>query len=604
MEGLVFFITALVVFVGFIVLAIVKSVYKNKVSLLKPANYIMLGTFLAGTILAIPIISLLYSGGNVSFKSVLLSINFSIRLFVADADFDRVAIFTAFLDGAYGSAYEIFYSIIFVTAPVLTFSFILSFFNNLSSSVKLLFSRWKDVYVFSDLNERSLSLAKDIRDKNKGAAIIFADIIANKDETNDLLEQANVLGAIIFKKSVSAINYKLISKSKKLTFFVISDNEEENVSKSYDLIENYKNRKNCELYLFSMTKQSQLFLDSIDARHEMKIRRVHESLALVNGFLYENGSQLFTTAHATEDGLKVVSAVVVGMGIYGTEVAKTLPWFCQMSGYRFKMNVFSMDSEAQAKFTALCPEYMNPKCNGVYVDGEAQYDIKIHAGIDYNTETFGEALKNIPDASFVFIAVGSDEENISCAIKVRTYFERFGVRPKIVAVVYDAEKIKRIKGASSIDGRSYGIDYVGSLSDLYSVKLVINSELEEKALKVHMRYPASNKTLEEHMRTFWTNEYNYNSSCASALHNKVRVDMQISGAEKEEKDLTDQELQVITLIEHRRWNAYVRSCGYVYSGSPEKSSRNDLAKVHNCLIPFEQLTDEYKQMDTDIGVKK
>ena len=60
---------------------------------------------------------------------------------------------------------------------------------------------------------------------------------------------------------------------------------------------------------------------------------------------------------------------------------------------------------------------------------------------------------------------------------------------------------------------------------------------------------------------------------------------------------TEEEKQLLRVIEHRRWNAYMRAEGYCYSGSRDKQSRNDLAKLHNDLVPFDLLTEEEKAKD-------
>ena len=60
---------------------------------------------------------------------------------------------------------------------------------------------------------------------------------------------------------------------------------------------------------------------------------------------------------------------------------------------------------------------------------------------------------------------------------------------------------------------------------------------------------------------------------------------------------------MIEALEHRRWTTYMRSEGYVYSGSPEKSSRNDLAKMHHDLVDFESLLEEEKRKDSSLGTK-
>ena len=332
-----------------------------------------------------------------------------------------------------------------------------------------------------------------------------------------------------------------------------------------------------------------------------------EARSLIYNYLYEEGYKLFENASVAENGDKTVSAVVISDGGFygcGKITAKTLPWFCQMGGYRFKMTVLSEKENAESEFRAECPDFLNPACNGVYVEGEAQYDIKVFSCINFESYEFEELLASVKDASFVFVSLASDEKSIECAAKAKKVYERAAIKPMIVATVKDSEKIKAIENSRSTDGRMFEIQYIGDSESVYSEKVIINSELEKHALETHMRYPASGITKAEHERSFFSQEYSYNSSCASALHAKLRSDLGIAGANKTESELTEKERKETSVTEHRRWSAYVRSCGYVYSGSQEKSSRNDLAKVHNCLIPFNELTEEYRKIDTEVAVKK
>ena len=75
----------------------------------------------------------------------------------------------------------------------------------------------------------------------------------------------------------------------------------------------------------------------------------------------------------------------------------------------------------------------------------------------------------------------------------------------------------------------------------------------------------------------------------------------MSWAHKTEAELTIPERNQLEDLEHRRWNAYMRSEGFIYSGSVDKASRNDLAKMHNDLVPFERLDEEEKRKDSIIG---
>ena len=102
---------------------------------------------------------------------------------------------------------------------------------------------------------------------------------------------------------------------------------------------------------------------------------------------------------------------------------------------------------------------------------------------------------------------------------------------------------------------------------------------------------------------FWNFEYNYRSSVASAIHMKARVGCGIAGADKKEEELTLEERNIIEVLEHKRWNTYMRAEGYIYSGSTEKSSRNDLGKMHHDLVDFSSLSEEDKRKDSMVGAK-
>ena len=67
--------------------------------------------------------------------------------------------------------------------------------------------------------------------------------------------------------------------------------------------------------------------------------------------------------------------------------------------------------------------------------------------------------------------------------------------------------------------------------------------------------------------------------------------------------LTTEERDALEALEHMRWNVYMRSEGYVFSGSQNKSSRNDLGKMHHDLVGFEKLDDATKRKDSNVGAK-
>ena len=193
----------------------------------------------------------------------------------------------------------------------------------------------------------------------------------------------------------------------------------------------------------------------------------------------------------------------------------------------------------------------------------------------------------------MFVALGNDDVNINTAVKLRMYFERLRIHPVIQAIVYNSQQKKALEGIQNYRGQAYDIQFVGDIDTACTEAVILGSELEADALRSHLKWGKEEE--------FWTYEYNYRSSIASAIHRVARVECGIPGAGKREEELTIAERDTIETLEHRRWNAYMRAEGYVYSGSKDKSSRNDLAKMHRDLVDFESLTDEEKRIDSRIG---
>ena len=529
-------------------------------------------------------------------KTIAFSLHNTLQIFTVDAEKSLITEIANCPGARLSSAYSVFLSAAYVVAPVLTFGFLVSFFKNLSAHLRyyVRFFR-KRVFVFSELNEKSLALGADLRDKHPRAVIVYTDVFEKNDETSyELAERARDLRAICFKKDVLAIGFRRHRPGAEIVFFTIGENEAENIGQSLKLIGQYRNRKNTRLFVFSTRVESELLLTKAE-KGRVKVRRVNEVRSLVNRLLYESGDEFFRNARPTASGEKKISAVIVGMGRHGTEMLKALAWYCQMDGYTVEIDAFDIDEKAEDKFTALAPELMSEKYNGVSVKGEAAYTIRFHSGYDVATASFADEISKLTEATYVFVSLGSDDLNIRTAVGLRMLFERVKAKPVIRAVIYGSEEKKALDGITNYRGQPYDIDFVGDVATSYSAAVIMNSELEAEALSRHRKWGEEEE--------FWQYEYNYNSSVASAIHRRARIACGIPGAEKSESELTAGERDAIESLEHRRWNAYMRSEGYVYSGSHEKSSRNDLAKMHHDLVDFSSLDEEEKRKDSRVGTK-
>lgn len=592
-------VTFFLLSIGSLILAAVFSLAFNKSGFARKHKFslfhsLFAGVFIAALFMFFPIHSVAAEATLLGgWRAFLLSVFNSMQVFAIGCDFNVVKESMMFCPDWLSRVYQVWAATLFVAAPIFTFGFILSLFKNLSACLKYILAHNKEVYVFSELNEKSLVLANDIKSKNKKALIVFADVfVENEESTYELMEKAQKIGAVCFKKDILVIDFNKHSKKKSITLFAIGNNETENLNQSLKLIEKYRDRDHTHLYIFSTKIESEILLSAID-KGLVKVRRINAVQSLVNRVLYEHGGILFDSARELPDGNKKISAIVVGMGCHGTEMVKALTWFGQMDGYKLEINAFDRDPLAEEKFIALAPELMSSDYNGVDVEGEAQYKITVHSGIDVTSITFAKEISKISDATYVMVALGNDDVNINTAVNLRMYFERLKIHPVIQAIVYNSQQKKALEGIRNYRGQEYDIEFIGDMESSYTEDVIIDSELEEDALKRHLKWGKEEE--------FWTYEYNYRSSMASAIHMRARIKCGIPGAAKKEEELTDEERNIIEALEHRRWNAYMRSEGYVFSGSKEKSSRNDLAKMHHDLVDFSSLTEEEKRKDSKTG---
>lgn len=599
MEWTIFLIISAICLISSIVLAIIRAKSKYKSGrLLDPSKILFAGVILSSVILFLPIyINTFKSSDCGIFETVLIAIHNMIRLFIVDGEFEFITSNLVGVPTLIFKGYTTLFSILFVLAPILTFGFVLSFFKNISAYKRYITHYNSNVFIFSELNEKSLALAKSLyKNDSKNRFFVFTDVFEKEEEQSyEFVEKAKELGAVCFKKDIVTIDFSFHSKKSDLSFFAIGEDQSENISQALKIVDKLKYRDKTNLYVFSTQVEAEMLLanafNSADNDIKIKVRRVNEVQSLISRNLYENGHEkIFESAYDDGSGVKKINAVVIGMGQHGTEMTKALSWFCQMDGYLVEINAFDLDSSVSERFAAECPELM--KFSGVLdVAGETKYTINIRSGIDVDTVAFDKLIQSLPRTTYVFVALGNDEKNISTAVKLRSLFERMGYNPEIQAVVYNSDKKEALTGISNFKGQEYKIDFIGDMKSSYSEEVILDSDVEEEALKRHTKWGNESE--------FWQYNYNYKSSIASAIHRKMKILCGMPGIEKDPKDRTEDELWNLRILEHNRWNAYMRSEGYVYGGTVEKSGRNDLAKMHNCLVPFAELPLKEQEKDDD-----
>ncbi len=549
-----------------------------------PFRVLAVGVFISVLTTLMPLFVISEELGNKNaFSIFLISLHNTFQVFTINSDLN------SFIEESNcPSYYATMLSVEFVVAPLFTLGFFISLLRDFSSNIRLLFSFFRDLYVFSELNERSIALGSDIKMNHKSAVIVYLRINERASkEYDDITESANRIHAICFENGISLKRF--IKLGKQIDFFAINDEEIENVNLSLEFSELFKDREHTRLFVFAEGIESNLVFDNLDSG-KVIVRRVNEVYSLINNILYNNGHEIFAGAYEDKNNKeKKISVLIIGLGQHGKEMLKALAWYCQMDGYSIEIEAFDIDVLAQSKFEAEAPELLSSDYNNnTIVSGEAMYNIHIHSGIDVFSKEFVDIIKAKKNTTIAFISLGSDERNIQIAANLRMYFERMRIHPSIWAIVYNSNIKSVVKDAKNFADQEYDIKYLGDVKSCYTEKVIINSALEDECIK---SYEGRSDKVEAIMK-FWKYEYNYRSKTASIIHVKARKECNIPGTSKQEDELSNDEKKIINDIEHRRWNAYTRAAGYIYSGSPDKSTRNDLGKMHNDLVSSSQLDED------------
>lgn len=579
MWGLSFGIAVGILLYMIVILLIFRK--NNQNTFTKTLWTMLIGVFAASVVLFFPMFADEFEHGiSGIFKTCLISVHNTIRLFVVDTDFNGVLELSEVMDSRLYMYYTALAAVLYVSAPLLTCSVIMSFFKSILNYYSLLIHYNRDMYIFSELSECSVTLAESIREHHKDALLIFAGMADMDNEKYEYRDRAYQLKVHCLKKDITALHFKYHSKKSKMYFFLIGEDEGENVESALQMIKNYKSREHTRLYVFASALENEILLNSVP-HEKLKVRRIDMAQSMIYQNLYDKGTSIYDGAAE-----KRISVVLMGLGYYGLDMLKAMAWFGQMDGYHISIDAYDKNPNAGAIVSRACPELISPEKNGTVVDGEAEYEIRIHEGIDVFSEEFAKSIETLEHPTYVFVALGEEHRNMETALYLRTAFAKKELNPKIQVVFYKTYDAGSLEKAKNFKKQSYDIEVVGDVKSMYSEDVILNSELEKKALQRHLKWGIEQE--------FWAYEYNYRSSIACEIHKKMKCHCQIPGADVPVEKRSDEEKEIVRKLEHKRWNAYMRSEGYCYG-----EERDDMAKTHPCLVPYDELPEHEKKKDDD-----
>lgn len=571
-------------------------------------RYLGAGVFLACAAVCFPGMCLSDQGGF----ALAMSISHSIRMFVVDTGVsDIVSLLPADTLGVLYYPYKILVCLLYLLAPVFTLSVVLRYFSDFFEKFRLTVRRSQDLYIFSDLNLRSLEIASGLRraaqTQGKKTGIVFCRS-SEKDEINtELEENARELNAVFAAGEI--LHLRLNNKKRYTAYFLISDDAEKNVDDTLQMINNMTggsswlksgklNQANAALYCYASNAEAEILLDAED-KEDLRVVLMNEVRDAVYEHLYryplysgvlpkeiqESEEQSLDEQTGTgrkESARERMNLLIVGGGKTGIEFLKAAVWCGQMKDYEPDIHMIDIKGNLiRKKLAEECPELFKDK---------AGYKIDIHKTNIFSNKA-ESYLDTLPGISYCVVCLGEDEENIRAAMWLKKYFYMKGDtrHPLICTYIESSRKREALwnlyENTRSKERLYYGIIPFGSRELYFGDQSDAAFVMEYLALGVQAHYwrlkrDSGDEERKNAIKNFYEKQSNRRSSIANGLHIGSKLwemglgIMRVPRAEKE-KELFDRYIHPVDFaretegkiesyynLEHERWMAYTRTEGW------------------------------------------
>lgn len=506
-------------------------------------NHLMgyaIGVFFSGAVLYG--LGFNYEGTERNWLTLILrSVTASMEMFVSESELIEV-------QEAYKE--DIIYMLLFAVTHFLAICVSAAFIIHLLSTrlksyiyMRLPWSKKKELFVFFDLSQESLTLAKDIhrKRKSKDYQIIFvktpmeeshlerfsfSHILSFADNRNETIEQLTEIGAFLTysRKSVSiGINENEWNETVGLNtlhryirriandedfnthFFCLSPNEENNINTAVALSKRYSDDKKYSVYCRanhnslteSFAKLNLKFIDSANlAVMELKKKVEYQPVSFVKP--------------DTKMGVatKPFRSMIVGFGEIGFEVFRFLYEFSSFVGKESKENPFHcdiIDPKAKQRENSLylhCPG-LEDKANKDEV-----HTVLFHEGTIESQRNLVEEL--ISNVDYIVVCTDNEKENLSIGIALLNLAYKYRSNSEKLAIFIGINDNREYKKAQEIakfynecgkkdeEGNLYEFSLVpfGSKKQLFTYKNIIDEDVLNKAKEFYFEYQKTSNLLD------------------------------------------------------------------------------------------------------------
>ncbi len=473
------------------------------------------------------------------------------------------------------SLYGIYAAALNLVAPIAGGAILFQILANIFPQILLKLSFlavWKEKYYFSDLNEASLAVARDLSHLSFPRfcrpVLIFTDAYAcdGNEGSSEFLEEAKHLGALCVKDDLTHVAK---SRRGRRTFFLMEEEEIHNLRELTQLAgekQNCRCMKGTEIVLFSQSdiyawveqcvrKQwKEAFADPKWTEEDLPvITPIQRYRNLIHHLLEDIPLYEPLIGKGTDEkGKQELHVAILGTGTIGMEMFLACYWFGQILDCDLYFHMVSQESEESfwGRVDSLNPEIRRTMEEGDAVleynrnrDCARPYGKVFYTQCDVHSEEFTALLhSNAPNgllqADYFLVALGSDEENMTAAEAVRHQLSRghfvTGEKKQAVVayVIFDSDLARTLNGQcyeSHDEGRiRIYTEAVGSLDQLYSIRNIFMREYDRSADEIDQYHKNRKNTRERfaeqrNRAKSMIDNYNHWSSRARVLHRKYKA---------------------------------------------------------------------------------
>lgn len=546
---------------------------------------------------------------------------------------------------SFSRVYGIIISILNLCAPVLGGALILSIITDTFSHVKVFLFPFRHKFVFSELNSSSITLAEDIvRNDNYKKIIkhkliefkpmiIFTDVyLDNQSEiSSELFNRAKEIHAVCIKSDLLRLSLK---KSKSIDYMLIDEDSKENISTLSSLLKNNTRGKEIwpvssnfeeprvRVFVFVQDDFESLMVKSVCEKNknsqEVTIRTIRDYMNSAINLMYD--VPLFIPLLSKED--RNLTITILGGGSIAEEVFKAVFWCGQMVGVNLSINVISDNASLlEKRLRDKCPELIKSCDNNSDILRTKPFGDKSDKNPPYCSNLSFidvESIFNFIDipekifemTNYYVIALGTDNKNITIANDLQALITRKSIKNKqlkncvIAPAVFNKEMAEIIQNFDT-EGDVPLIIPFATLESRFSCENIFMINIAKSAGESEELY---NKKTQMNVQK---DEYSYWANIARAIHAPYKmfglgaiesIDLGSKNMKrwrcKDKIDISEIQEHELAWIEHRRWNAFMRTQGFVcptkaeydtyYSAHVKKGEtgmhKDIKLKFHPCLV--------------------